>query len=342
MRFDGPASPFGHLVLLGGSVLLPFAIGTLGFHWIEGVTLFESFYMTLITLTTIGYREAIELSEWGRYFNSGLILIGFGVIFVGIGILGEYLIAYRVLDRVQQGVIRRMLRRTSNHYIICGLGRVGLGVLGQLRLENAKVVVIDKSGGKEKAFGEDIDVPVLAADATLPQSLEVAGIRSAKGLVAALSSDADNVYVTLSGRVMNPRLRIVARASTEDAKNRLLQAGADRVVMPHAFTGRRLAQGMLRPHSLDFLEITGTPKCGPDNLELGECRLSDDSFLVGRTLEQAALPEKLGLIPVALSDGTGPPKFNPPPSARLSEGNVLLVIGPRAAIDKLNPDSGAK
>ena len=337
MRFYRRVRPFGRLTLLVVATLLPFTLGTAGFHLIEGTDLFESFYMTLITLTTIGYGETIELSRTGRYFNSALIMLGFVVTFVAVGVLAEYLISYRILERIREGAEKRMLRRMVGHYIICGLGRVGLGVLDQLRKEKTKVVVIDQSGGEEKASHREIEVPMLTEDATVPETLELAGVRSANGLVAALSSDADNVYITLSARVLNPGIRIVARASTTDAKNRLLQAGANRVVMPYTATGRRLAQALLRPNSSDFLEIGGSPADGEQRLEMGECHVRAGSELVGKTLEAANLPGEFGLIPLALSRGGSPPEFNPPPGSLLSEDDVVVVLGPRECIDRLVP-----
>ncbi len=336
MRLTGSPAPLARLFVLFPIMSVPVAIGTLGFHLIEGASVFDSFYMALITLTTIGYGEFIALSPAGRKFNTLLILAGFAVTFVAVGIMVDCLVELRVVDRIQQGALRRMLRKLKGHYIICGLGRVGLGVLRQLRLEDAKVVVIDMSSGTEKGSSERIDVPVLAEDATQPKSLEQAGIHRAKGLVAALSSDAENVYVTLSARVLNPNVRIVARASSEDAKNRLLQAGADDVVMPYAFTGRRLAQALLWAHHTDFLEVHGTAPQASQRLEMGECQIRSGSELVGRTLADARLSERFNLVVVAFSASGKRMLFNPPPSVCLSEGDVLVVVGPRASIDRLD------
>ena len=340
MRLFKRVSLLGRLMLLALACIVPLGIGTLGFQWIEGATAFDSFYLTLITLTTIGYGETIELSRPGRLFNSGLILLGFGAVFVSVGVFAEYLIAFRVLERIQQGALKRMLKRMSGHYVICGLGRVGLGVLGEMRRETNQVIVIDKSGGTEKAHSQSIDVPILAEDATVPATLELARVAHARGLVAALSSDAENVYITLSARVLNPNIRIVARASSPDARGRLLQAGADRVVMPYAFTGRRLALAMLRPHSSDFLRIAGGTGEAEKRLEIGECPVGPGGTLAGRTIGGVNLAAEYGLIPLALAADGDQARFNPPASSRLSEGDVLVVVGPRQSIDRLYREGG--
>ena len=309
--------------------------GTVGFRLIEGEGWFDSFYMTLVTLTTIGYEETIELSQYGRYFNAVLIITGFGVIFVAVGMLVDVLIRHEILDRFQQVGLRRMLKKTSDHYVVCGLGRVGRGVVQQLLREERPVVVVDKSGSAE-ALGRDIRVPVLVEDATLQETLEHAGTRRAKGLVAALSSDADNVYITLSARELNPDLRIVARASSLDAKNRLLQAGANDVVMPYAYTGYRLAQGLSRPRAVDFLHAAGLMAEAGLSLEFEEFRVVPGSPWAGRTLAEVALPEDLGVVVLALSRQNGETLFNPPLAARLSVGDMLIIVGPKAALDGLH------
>jgi len=277
---QSPATGIKILITVTTSAL---AGGTLGFRLIEGQNWFDSFYMTLVTLTTIGYEETIELSQYGRYFNAILIITGFSVIFVAVGMLVDALIRLEILDRFQQVALRRMLQKFSDHYIVCGLGRVGQAVVRQLVLENQKVIAIDKAGPADP-HARDIGVPVLVEDATLQETLDSAGTRDAKGLVAALSSDADNVYITLSARVLNPELRIVARASSLDAKKRLLQAGANDVVMPYAFSGYRLAQGLSRPHAADFWDVSGSMEESGSGRALIELPVAAGRRWLGQTL----------------------------------------------------------
>ncbi len=320
--------------------------GTVGFRLIEGQSWFDSFYMTLVTLTTIGYEETIELSRYGRYFNAILIITGFSVIFVAIGMLVDALIRLEILDRFQQVALRRMLNKFSDHYIVCGLGRVGRGAARQLALDKQRVVAVDKAGPTQ-LHGRDIGVPVLVEDATLQETLENAGTRRAKGLVAALSSDADNVYITLSARVLNPELRIVARASSLDAKKRLLQAGANDVVMPYAFSGYRLAKGLSRPHVADFLDVSGLleessllEESGAE-LELGELPVAAGSRWLGQTLAEAGFAENLDMIVLALSRQDREMRFNPPQDTRMREGDVLVIMGRKTTLDGLHLQKGA-
>ncbi len=334
---QSPATGIKILITVTSSAL---AGGTVGFRLIEGQSWFDSFYMTLVTLTTIGYEETIELSQYGRYFNAILIITGFSVIFVAVGMLVDVLIRLEILDRFQQVALRRMLNKFSDHYIVCGLGRVGQGVVRQLVLEKQKVVAVDKAGPPEPR-GRDFEVPVLAEDATLQETLDDVGTRRAKGLVAALSSDADNVYITLSARVLNPDLRIVARASSLHAKKRLLQAGANDVVMPYAFSGYRLAQGLSRPHAADFLDVSGSMEESGTGLELGELPVAAGSPWLGQTLAEAGFADNLDVIVLALSRHDTEMRFNPPQDTRLHEGDVLVIMGRKTTLDRLHLQKGA-
>lgn len=334
---QSPATGIKILIAVTSSAL---AGGTVGFRLIEGQGWFDSFYMTLVTLTTIGYEETIELSQYGRYFNAILIITGFSVIFVAVGMLVDVLIRLEILDRFQQVALRRMLNKFSDHYIVCGLGRVGQGVVRQLVLEKQKVIAVDKAGPPEPR-GRDFEVPVLAEDATLQETLDDAGTRHAKGLVAALSSDADNVYITLSARVLNPELRIVARASSLHAKKRLLQAGANDVVMPYAFSGYRLAQGLSRPHAADFLDVSGSMEESGTGLELGELPVAPGSPWLGRTLAEAGFANDLDVIVLALSRQDAEMRFNPPRDTRLRDGDVLVIMGRKTTLDRLHLQKGA-
>jgi len=334
---QSPATGIKILITVTTSAL---AGGTLGFRLIEGQNWFDSFYMTLVTLTTIGYEETIELSQYGRYFNAILIITGFSVIFVAVGMLVDALIRLEILDRFQQVALRRMLQKFSDHYIVCGLGRVGQAVVRQLVLENQKVIAIDKAGPADP-HARDIGVPVLVEDATLQETLDSAGPRDAKGLVAALSSDADNVYITLSARVLNPELRIVARASSLDAKKRLLQAGANDVVMPYAFSGYRLAQGLSRPHAADFLDVSGSMEESGSGLELIELPVAAGSRWLGQTLAEAGFADHLDVIVLALSRHDVEMRVNPPQDTRLCEGDVLVIMGRKTTLDRLHLQKGA-
>ena len=266
--------------VLLGSVL---GLGTLGFHLIEQWQWFDSFYMALITLTTVGYSEVLPLSQAGRVFNSVLMLAGVTVVFVSIGILADTVIKLELADYFGRRRRIRMFSGLSNHYIVCGAGRVGRGVVEELLRAEVRLGVIDNDPERAQ-WAIDREIPVLIADATKDDTLREAQIDRARGLVAAISSDAENVYVTLTARSLNPDLRIAARSSDEQAEDKLRTAGATAVFTPYSFIGYRLAQSLLRPHVLSFLDVASafSRESGQD-LEIGQVPVRASSATVSQT-----------------------------------------------------------
>src|SRR4029453_7445599 len=225
--------------------------GTLSFHWIEGWTYFEGFYMTLMTLTTVGYGEVHPLSLQGRLIASALMLGGVVSVFISIGILVDVVIKLELADTFGRKRRQHVIEKLNDHYIVCGAGRVGRSVIRELRRSGAPILLIDSSADRAQ-WGIQDGIPTLVADATKDETLKRARVAHAKGLVAAISSDAENVYVALSARVLNPNLIISARATDEQAEEKLKRAGATTVFTPYRFIGHRLAQSLLRPHVLSF------------------------------------------------------------------------------------------
>src|SRR5437870_3836726 len=222
--------------------------------WVEGWTLFDSLYMSLITLTTVGYGEVHPLSFQGRVFASFLMLVGVTTVFVSIAVMGETLLRLEMTDYFGRKRRDRKLRDISGHYIVCGAGRVGRSVMQELLRSESTVVLIDNTVDRAR-WATDKGVITLVGDATKDETLRQARVEKAKGLVAAISSDAENVYVALSAKVLNPKLVIAARASDEQAEEKLRRAGATSVFTPYALIGHRLAQSMLRPHVATFLDV---------------------------------------------------------------------------------------
>ena len=309
-------------------------VGMLGFRWIEGTNFFDSFYMALITLTTVGYEEHIELSKAGRVFNSLLILAGFTVVFVALGMLSHVLLQLELYNFFEQRKSKRMIQKLSDHYIVCGLGRVGRGVIEQLRHDSAPVIAIDNSAD-HSVWAREHGVPILEADATLDETLERAGARRARGLVAAIGSDAQNVYITLSARGLNPDLRIVARAADEAAKNKLLRAGCQAVCTPYTFTGRQLAQALLRPQVSNFLDIASALEKADVNLKIEEYHVHEGDICENKTLADSGLTRRFDVIVLAVTAVDGSVRFNPSPSTRLRPGDVLIVMGRGATLEKM-------
>lgn len=312
-------------------------IGTLGFRLVEGWPLFDAFYMALITLTTVGYGEIHPLSFAGRVFASFLMLVGVATVFVSFAILGDTLLRLELADYFGQRRRTRMLDHIAGHYIVCGAGRVGRSVVLELRRAGAKVVLVDNDPERVK-WGDDLGVLTLTADASKDETLRRARIDTAAGLVAAISSDAENVYVTLSAKVLNPSLHIAARASDDQAEEKLQRAGAATVLTPYTYIGHRLAQSLLRPHVLSFLDVASAFGKTDLDLDIEQLRVAPGSVLSSRTLAEAHLGRTYGVIVLAVRRPSGVMQFNPQADVRLEAGDVLIAMGERQKLKQLETE----
>ena len=323
------------IVIVFALMSIVLAAGTLGFQMVEGWSLFDSFYMTLITLTTVGYEEVHPLTSNGRVFASFLMLAGVTTILASITILGDMMLKLELADVFGRRRRKRMLKKLSHHYIVCGAGRVGCSVVRELQRNHAKVLLIEFDPERAK-WGMEQDVPTLVADATQDATLRNASIETASGLVAAMASDAQNVYVTLSARILNLELLIASRASNEEAEDRLRRAGASTVFTPYTFIGHRLAQSMLRPHVLSFLDIASVFSRSTDlDIEIEEVLVSASSRVASMTLEESRIKPDLGVIVLAVKKPDGKMEFNPAGATRLEPGDVLIAMGERSNLKKL-------
>jgi voltage-gated potassium channel len=228
-------------------------IGMAGFHYMEGWTWFEGFYMVLTTITTIGYGEVHPLSHTGRIFNSFIILTGVGLVLLFFGGATQALLEFELQSVFGRRRMDREISRLSDHYIICGAGRVGRSVARELARKPLPFVVVDTNQEKLARYASEGWL-TLTGDATQAHVLQDLRVERARGLVAATTTDAVNIYIILTARSLNPNLKIIARASEENAEKHLLTAGADRVVSPYNFAGYRIAQTFMRPHVVDFFD----------------------------------------------------------------------------------------
>lgn len=316
------------LIIIAGIIL----IGTLGYTLLEGWPWFDSLYMTVITLATIGYGEVKPLTVSGRWFTIGLI-------FVGVGVFG-FLLANIVQAVVETGIAAALGRRKvfkdisqlENHFILCGAGRVGLRIVDELAKKDVDFVVIERdeqvaerllTQGKLVLIGDAIDETVL----------EGAQVRKAKTLITAASSDAENVYITLTARGLNPDIYIVSRAHDQAAERQLLRAGANRVISPVLIGSHRMAQAALSPAVADFLESTTTTE-GLD-LNFEQIYISDDSPLNGVKLKDSGIRSEHNAMVVAVTPRDGEMSFNPSGDHVLNAGDLLIAIGNRAGLGKL-------
>jgi voltage-gated potassium channel len=319
------------LVRTLGVLGLVFAGGTVGYRLIEGAGWWDSFYMTVITLTTVGYREVFPLSRAGEMFTVVLLFAGLGLILLVAMEIGRTVLEGELREVFGQARRTRMIGNLSNHEIVCGWGRMGQAVVEELRRAGRQVVAVELREEKVQRL-HGLGVPVVAGDGTTEATLREAGIERARGLVACLNDDAHNVYTVLTARSLNPGLYIVARAGEEGAEGRLKRAGADRVVSPYRHGGVRLAHVLMKPAVVDFLDLSLRPG-GDVGLELQQLVLPASAPLVGQTLAEADLRRrwKVGVVAVQRAAAIFP---NPEADFAFEGGDVLVVLGTRTALDE--------
>ena len=322
---------FRNLRTIGLLLVVVVATGTIGFHFIEGWTWFDGFYMVVTTLTTIGYQEVHPLSHAGRIFNVSVILAGVSLVLVGIGLLSQALLEFELQSFFGRRRMEREIGRLDSHYIICGMGRVGRSVARELAQKPVPFVIVESVEVKRQRFAHE-NWLVIAGDATLEATLREAQIERARGLIAATTTDATNLYIVLTARGLNPRLKIIARASEDGAEKHLLTAGADSVVSPYSFAGQRIAQSLLRPHVVSFLD-TATTHLGMD-LEIGEIHITTGSKFAGKTLETSRIRQERGIIVLAIKRRDSM-RFNPAPDERIEPDDCLIAMGEPAQLRQL-------
>jgi voltage-gated potassium channel len=316
------------------AALLPAILctGTIGFRVIERYSLFDAFYMTLITVTTVGYQEVHPLSHAGKVFNSFLILFGVSAVFFAVGVMTQTIIELELQDRYGKRRTRRMIAALKNHYIVCGFGRVGRNAAYELQRAKAPFVIVDRSEQRvERATSGGM--LAIVADATRDECLREAGILEAQGLIAALPSDAENLFIILSAKTLNTRLKVVTRASEEEAEEKLRRAGADTVFAPYTMAGQRLAQALIRPHVVKFLDFA-TSQVGP-NIVMEQIRVEARTGFPARTLTTLQSCRDLGIIVLALRKPDGQMVFNPPPETTIAANDYLIVLGDQDDLERL-------
>ena len=321
---------FRNLKLIAAALVLLTLVGMAGFHYIEGWPWFDGFYMVITTFSTIGYQEVHPLSHTGRVFNVLLILAGVSLVFLGIGSLTQALLEFSLRKFFGRRKMEREIDRLSDHYIICGVGRVGRSAARELARKPVPFVIVEQNEAKAAHYGNDW--LMLVGDATQEQVLRQVHIERARGLVAATTTDATNLYIVLTARGLNPQLKIIARASEDDAEKHLLKAGADSVVSPYLFAGQRIAQSFLRPHVVSFLD-TATTHLGMD-LEIGEILVNSNSEFAGKTVGSSRIRQERGVIILAIKRDQRM-HFNPAPDDLIQPGDCLIAMGQPAQLRQL-------
>ncbi len=322
---------FRKIVLWTGSLLLILFLGSLGFVWIEGWSFFDGLYMTVTTLTTVGYGEVHPLTHIGRIYNMLLILAGMGVILYIVGSLARAVVEGDIREALGKRKLLSRIRKLKGHYIICGFGRIGEIIARQLKERGIPLVVIENNPEHISRL-EASGYSFVAGDATREDVLQEAGIERAIGLVAVVSSDAHNVYIILTARSLKPDLYIVARAEEAGSEQKLKRAGADRVESPYEIGGRKMAYTILRPTVTTFIDLTMQE--GVD-LSMEETAVEATSALIGLALKDSGLRRDLNLIVVAIKRIDGEMLFNPSPDTRILAGDTLVLLGLRQNLEAL-------
>jgi len=317
-------NPLRRLIIPGVILAVLIVGGTLGYKYLEGWPLIDAFYMVVITLSTVGFREVHALNFVGKILTMGIIICGVGTAVYTLGQAIEIIVEGEIVGFRRKTKMDKIISEMRNHYIICGYGRVGHQVAHEFLAEKRPFVVID-SKPETAAELEGQNIPYIIGDITSDEQLEEGGIRAAKGLIACADSDTANVFVTLSARVLNPKLFIVARASQKETEEKLKKAGADRVLSPYFIAGRRLATLAVMPTAVDFLDTV----MHSEHLELnlGEYKVGQNSKLVNKSLGEAQIRQNSGAYILSIRKTTGNFVLQPVADTVIEAGDILVTIG---------------
>ena len=313
-------------------IFLVIFIGTIGFHLLEGWSLLDCLYMTVITIFTVGFREVKELSPQGQVFTIFIILGGVGTAIFAFTKMAEITFEGGINKFLRRRRMEKKLENLKDHYIICGHGRMGKIVRERLEEENLPFVVIDNNEEKLEELKQTNRCLFIEGDATHEEILIKAVIKKAKGLAALLPTDADNLYLVLTVRLINPSLFILSKAMDEEAERKIMQIGASKVVSPYKLSGLKIAQGLIRPTLVDFMDLIIRRE--ELSLYMEELVVKKDSKLVNRNLTECDIRRTANVIVVAVKKPGEDIVFNPSPDIKIETGDILLVLGDIDAVNQ--------
>jgi voltage-gated potassium channel len=306
--------------------------GTAGYMLIEGWNAWDAFYMTVTTVATVGYGEIHPLSQRGRMFTVLLIFGGVGTVLYTVTLLATIVVEGGLHRRLEKRRAVRMLEQIKDHFIVCGYGRIGSIIAAELHQQGMPIAVIERDPERVRQAA-DRGWLALEADASREEVLARAGIHRARGLIAAVGTDAENVFTVLTARVMRPDLFIIARVESDDAEHKLRRAGADRVISPYQIGATHMVQTALRPAVVDFVHLaTSSERL---DLSMEQVHIKDDSVLANQSIINAGIRQKFGVIVVGIKRTGGAMEFNPPPEAIMRPGDELVVLGRTESIKAL-------
>lgn len=310
-------------------VLVAVTLAGTAAYMVLGLSALDALYQTVTTISTVGFREYGDIDAAWKITTLVVILVGAGTALYTLGVFLETLVEGRLTDRLGRRRTQRRIAAMDGHVIVCGWGRVGRTIAAHLQGAGAEVVVVDNDPSRVAL----VDGPAVEGDATDDNVLRAAGIERAATLIAALSTDADNLYITLSARALRPDLFIVARARTEASEPKLAQAGANRVVNPQKIGGARMAALAIQPAVADFLDVVMHD--GSLEFRLGEVPLQPGSALVGRTLRDTQIRDRTGALILAVRDTEGTFLTNPSPEVVLRADELLIAVGTEVQLKAL-------
>ncbi len=321
------------IILLIAPLFLILFCGTFGYMLLENTSLLEGLYLTVITITTVGYGDIVPIHPAGRVFTVFLVFSGFGYVMYLFSRITELMVEGRLQQIVGRRKMHKKIAQLKDHYIVCGFGRIGMEICSILRENNRPFVVIERDKEVVKEI-EKIGHIELMGEASDDDVLRAAGIKKARGLIAVVSSDADNVYITLTARGLNPDLFILSRSSgSRGVGRKLKRAGASRVISPYSIGAHRMAQLIVRPTVIDFIDLA--MQATEFGLRMEELIVSDNASFAGKTLMKSGLRKKYDIIVVAIKREGESMIFNPKPDTLIMVGDILILIGDSNHISEL-------
>jgi voltage-gated potassium channel len=325
-------TPVRRLRLLLALLVVLAATGTLGYVTIEGFSLLDALYMTVTTLTTVGFGEIHPLSPAGRAFTIGLIVVGLSVVYGAIGSVLEMVFGEHLRESVNYQRMERRVNGLKDHSIVCGYGRMGQEIAREFHGRQIPFVIVERDPALAAMLTE-AGYMFVTGDASEDAVLLLAGVERARSLITVAPTDADNIFITLTGRSLNPKLHIVARSIREADEHKLRRAGADRVVSPYVIGARRIAASVYRPAVVDFLDIQSHG--AEREMELDDIAIAPSADYCGKTLRSSGIRERTGCTVLAVRAPDGRYESNPDPERVLGQGDRMIVLGTAAQIDAL-------
>ena len=333
-KVNTTTSPIQKLRMVLIAVFLIAALGTLGLMSLEDMSFLDALYMTVITLSTVGFGEVKELHTDSRLFVMLLIVVGVMLGGYLVTVIGQLTFEGHFKEIVSRRKMNKNIRKMTGHNIIAGFGRVGRQVAREFESNKAPFIVIEKADSDIDKINSS-GYNYIIGDATDEDVLREAGIERAATLISTLPDEAHNVYLTLTAKDLNPKLKIIARADFEEGEKKLLRAGADYVVIPHILGGVRMAFATLRPHVVDFMQIASA---GKEGLSLEEIVIPEKSPLHEKSLLESGLKKRYGVTIVGIKPVNQKMILNPEPDTALKEGDTLVLIGQLEQLERLNKD----